>query len=236
MMKNNLKSILVFGDSILKGIIGGITDSKRFEVIEENSLQLAGNELGIEIINKSVFGSTIQKTQKTMNRCIKSGTKADICIIESGGNDADYDWTLVSENPDGEHLQRCPIEDFDRILDEIVKTARENGITPVIMTLPPLVGDWWYENICIGQNVEAVKKFVGDDIYRLYRNQELYSLHAAEYARKNGVQLVDMRSAMLAHKNYREIMCHDGIHPNREGYRYMAEIWKKELPEIRLEF
>ena len=45
-----------------------------------------------------------------------------------------------------------------------------------------------------------------------------------------------MRKAMLESDNYRELMCKDGIHPNEEGYKYMAKIWEKELPSIHKEF
>lgn len=235
-MENNIKSIIVWGDSILKGVMSGESASKRFEIVDENSLKIASEKLGIEIINKSVFGSFLSKTQRIQLRDLNKGTTADACIIESGGNDCDYDWALVSENPDIAHNTRCPLPDFMRILDEMVVAARNAKITPILMTMPPLVGDWWFENICIDQNRSAIEKFVGKDIYSLYRRHELYSLKIAEYARVHNVFLVDMRQAMLEHSDYRTLMCKDGIHPNLEGYKYMATVWERELPKVKKEF
>ena len=31
-------------------------------------------------------------------------------------------------------------------------------------------------------------------------------------------------------------MCLDGIHPNEKGYKFMSEIWIRELPEVQKEF
>jgi lysophospholipase L1-like esterase len=41
---------------------------------------------------------------------------------------------------------------------------------------------------------------------------------------------------MLSAPDYRDLMCLDGIHPNEEGYKYMATIWEQELPKIKKEF
>ena len=71
---------------------------------------------------------------------------------------------------------------------------------------------------------------------RLYQNQELYSIAAANLARSLNVQTVDMRSEFLAHPNYRDLMCLDGVHPNQAGYDFMAEVWKREIPRLRVEF
>ena len=164
----------------------------------------------------------------------------DIGIIESGTNDSDYDWAAVSQNPDGEHSQRCPLPEFLALMEEAVAVARQNKITPVIMNANPLVGDWWFKNICIGNSEAAIRKFLqkkhSDDIYCLYRNQELFALSAAALARRLNVQFIDMRSEFLAHKNYRELICLDGVHPNQAGYEFMAAIWEREIPKLQKEF
>ena len=71
---------------------------------------------------------------------------------------------------------------------------------------------------------------------RLYQNQGLFSLKAAAIARSLNVQIVDIRSEFLAHPNYKTLMCLDGVHPNQAGYDFMAEIWKREIPRLGLEF
>ena len=232
-------SIIAWGDSILKGVVSG-GDSKRFDITENDSLSQACKALGIELANKSVFGSWMTKTRRTQDRSLRNGARAQIGIIESGTNDCDYDWSAVSANPDGDHLQRCPLDEFSRLMEEAVSVARQNKITPVIMTLTPLVPEWWFNNICIGNDEAAILKFLKAEkaaaATRLYQNQELFSLKAAAIARALDVQIVDIRSEFLAHPNYKTLMCLDGVHPNQAGYDFMAEIWKREIPKLRVEF
>ena len=249
-------SIIAWGDSILKGVVSG-GDSKRFDITENDSLSQACKALGIELANKSVFGSWMTKTRRTQDRSLRNGASAQIGIIESGTNDCDYDWSAVSANPDAEHLQRCPLEEFTRLMEEAVSVARQNKITPVIMIPTPLVPEWWFNNICIGNDEAAIVRFItkkylqGQDCaanqndpqdqkraaaMRLYQNQELFSLKAAAIARALDVQIVDVRSEFLAHQNYKTLMCLDGVHPNQAGYDFMAEIWKREIPRMGLEF
>ncbi len=248
-------SIIAWGDSILKGVVSG-GDSKRFDITEKDSLSQACATLGIELANKSVFGSWMTKTRRTQDRSLRNGASAQIGIIESGTNDCDYDWSAVSANPNAEHLQRCPLDEFSRLMEEAVSVARQNKITPVIMIPTPLVPEWWFNNICIGNDEAAIvrfitKKYLQDQdcaasqndqqdqkraaAMRLYQNQELFSLKAAAIARRLGVQTVDVRSEFLAHPNYKTLMCLDGVHPNQAGYDFMAEIWKREIPRLRVE-
>lgn len=236
-MENNINSIVVFGDSILKGAVTGTGSGHLFDVIENDSLSLAKNHLGFEINNLSVFGNIISKGYRKLTKVLEREEKYDLAIIEFGGNDCDYDWPPVSENPLSEnHKPRTEISDFINILKEMVSLLRQNKITPLIMSMPPLVPDWWFEHICDGNNKENILKFLEGNPHKLYENHERYNLELCDFAQKNHVQIVDMRRAMLSAPNYRNLMCRDGIHPNEKGYEYMSEIWIKELPLVKKEF
>ena len=235
-MKNGINKISAYGDSILKGAVTGTDSGHLFDIIEDSSLVLASKALGFELNNQSVFGSIVSKTQRRLNRDIEKGIFSDLAIIESGVNDCDYDWTHVSSSPDEKHLPRTTLEDFIQKISEMVDVCRKNKITPLIMTMPPLVRDRWYNHILHGQDENAVLKILNDNPDRLYQNHELYNISLVEYAFKNSVQIVDMRKEMLLSENYRNLMCLDGIHPNEKGYKFMSEIWIRELPEVQKEF
>ena len=235
-MENGIHTIAVWGDSILKGAVTGYSES-RFDILEEeNSLALAQKKLGFTLINKSVFGNIINKALRTLKRDMEKGLSCDLGIVESGGNDCDYDWTPISENPDAPHKMRNPLPDFLRMLDEAVETLRTHKITPLLMTMPPLVIDNWYKTITSSQNKQNIDRFLDGDIFRLYRTHELYSLSIEKYALSHGVQYIDMRMALLEAEDYRSLMCEDGIHPNVSGYAYMADVWIRELPRLHKEF
>lgn len=230
-----MKKIGVWGDSILKGAYTNPESDHLFDITEENSLAIASKNLGFELYNDSVFGSIITKTQRRLNRYFEKGNTCDIAILESGGNDCDYDWSLVSAaNGDFSSVSpRVPLEDFLRIWDEMVNLCLEKGVKPVIMTMPPLVSDRWYDHICINQNKEEINLFLGENpADKLYRNHELYNTCLVEFCWKKGVKMVDMRKAMLSAPDFRQIMCLDGIHPNPDGYKYMAKIWEAELKNL----
>ena len=234
-MENGINKISVYGDSILKGAVTGTGSGNMFDIIAENSLSLASKKLGFELNNQSVFGNIITKAQRKLNKEIEKGTAGDAAIIESGGNDCDYDWSPICLCPNEEHSQRVPLEEFINILDQMVRSCRANKITPILMSMPPLVGDRWFNHICKNYDENAVKEFTKNIPDVLYRNHEIYNMHIVKYAFKNNVQIVDMRLAMLETSDYRNLMCMDGIHPNQEGYKFMASVWEKELPLIKKE-
>ena len=228
--------IIVIGDSILKGAVTGTDSGHLFDIIEDSSLNLAQKALGFEMDNQSVFGNVISKGQRKLNKMLERGEVADFCIVEFCGNDSDYDWALVSENPQENHLQRTSPSDFIRIYSEMIKTLREHKITPVIMISPALVADRWFNHITKGHNADNILSFLGGDREKPYKNQKEYDDALLEFAKKNSVQYVNMRTAMEESGRFEDLMCLDGIHPNENGYRFMSEIWIKELPKLKKEF
>lgn len=227
------KAIVVFGDSILKGVVTNPESDRIFDITDNDSLTLAQKELGFDLDNRSIYGNIITKGQAKFNKWLEKGGKADICIIEFGGNDCDYDWIPISQNPAGEFSQKVPLKEYLHILDEMVKSCRATKIIPVLMTMPALVADRWLETVSKGLDREKNLEFLGGDYGKLYRNHEIYNAHLVKYAYENNVFLVDMRLALLESADYRNLMCLDGIHPNEDGYKVMADVWVKELPKVR---
>ena len=229
-MENGINKISVYGDSILKGVITGTGSGHLFDLIEDDSLTLASRKLGFALNNQSVFGNIITKAAKKLSRDIARGSVGDLAIIESGGNDCDYDWPAVLK---GETTQpRVPLEQFIDTIDQMVRLCRANSITPLLMTMPPLVSDWWYHHICEGYGEDNVRAFVKGDTNLLYQNHEMYNMRIVRFCVENGVQFVDMRQRMLESGRFRQMMCADGIHPTLEGYRFMADVWEEVLPRV----
>ena len=113
-----IKSIIVWGDSILKGIVSS-EDLKEIRPIENNALAIAGKNLNIEVINKSIYGAPITKIRQTQIKNLNKNLSADICLIESATNDSDYDWNLISSNPNEHHDPKVPLDDFKNINSSI---------------------------------------------------------------------------------------------------------------------
>lgn len=224
--------ITVFGDSVLKGVITTPQTTSLFDVTENDSLSLAQKELGFELDNRSIYGNIITKGQLKFNKWLEKGGSADICIIEFGDNDSDYDWPPISQNPDGEYDYKTPLQDYLRILKEMTDSCKKNKILPILASVPALIPERWINSISKGLNKENIIKFLGGDINKLSQNQELYYKAMQTFASKNKIKLVDMRQALINEDNYADLICMDGIHPSEAGYKLMSQVWIKELPEI----
>lgn len=232
---SEIKSVIVWGDSILKGIISS-EDLTQIRPSEINALQMAGEKLAIEINNKSIYGAHIIKLQSTQTKNLNKGLTADIALIESGTNDCDYEWNDVCTKPFSEITQKVPLADFKRIASEMVDTSRENKITPVLVTAPDLAIPYWKEYITRGLDKEKIAQFIGHDPYVLLRNQEEYMEALRQIAKEKNVQLIDMRVEFRKTSDPMSLMCKDGVHPNLEGHKLMADVFVKLLPEIKKEF
>lgn len=234
-MLNEINRISVYGDSILKGAVTGTGSGNLFDVLEENGLSIAAKTLQFELNNQSVFGNIVTKGIRKLRREIDRGVISDLAIIESGGNDCDYDWNIVCESPTEFHNPRVPLDDFIKTIDEMVGICRQNKITPLLMTMPPLVEDWWFEHLCKNFNEQGVRDFTKNMPSVLYQNHEIYNFAILKYCRENNVQFVDMRFEILKTGHYRNFMCRDGIHPNYEGHKFMAQVWERTLPNVKKE-
>jgi len=217
--------LVVFGDSILKGVITIPNSGKLFDTTENNSLSLAQKELGFELDNRSIYGNITSKGLLKLQKFFEKGGEADFCVIEFGSNDCDYDW--------GTLVQKVPLEDYLANLAAMVKLCREHKVTPLMMGLIPYVCDDWFKTTIKGQDEAAILNFLGGSPETLGKNQLIYKNALADFVQKNKVQFLDPWQIFQGHK---ELMCYDGIHPNEKGYELLSKAWIKFLSEVKKEF
>ena len=217
--------LVVFGDSILKGVITIPNSEKLFDTTENDSLSLAQKELGFELDNRSIYGNITSKGLVKLQKFYEKGGEADFCVIEFGSNDCDYDW--------GTLVQKVPLEDYLANLAAMIKLCRDHKVTPLMMGLIPYVCDDWFKTIIKGQDEKAILDFLGGSPETLGKNQLIYKNAQADFVQKNNVQFLDPWTIFEGHK---ELMCFDGIHPNEKGYELLSKAWIKFLSEVKKEF
>ena len=217
--------LVVFGDSILKGVITIPNSGKLFDTTENDSLTLAQKELGFELDNRSIYGNITSKGLVKLQKFFEKGGEADFCVIEFGSNDCDYDW--------GTLVQKVPLEQYLENLASMVNLCRTNKVTPLMMGLIPYVCDDWFKTIIKGQDEAAILNFLGGTAETLGKNQLIYKNAQADFIQKNNVQFLDPWTIFEGHK---ELMCYDGIHPNEKGYELLSKAWIKFLSEVKKEF
>jgi len=227
-----MSKICLFGDSISKGVI--IDEIYDRYAMTKNSFAniLSAGETGLDLINFSMLGCTIQKGRSLITRHIKDVENCEITVLEYGGNDSDHIWSEVSENPKGEHLPKTPIDEFVRNYREIVIQLKNMGKKIVMLNLPPIDEHKYFDWVSRGLNKENILMWLGGSDEYIYRWHEIYNVQVCNIASEFQIPVIDIRSAFLKMRNYSDLLCADGIHPNEKGHEIIAGVIAKAIPNL----
>jgi len=219
---SNLPKIIVSGDSISKGVIYDEIKNK-YIVLEENYVNLLRNRMNGIIYNTSRFGSTIIKGIKKLKDNIFK-EKPDIVLIEYGGNDCDFNWDEIAQNPDGIHAPKTDFNTFENTLLETITMVKENKGIPVLLNLPPLNADRYLDWIShySPATKSSILKWLGS-VTKIYWWQERYNSVIVKIAEETKTLWIDIRGAFLRFPDYTKLLCADGIHPNKDGHMVIAD-------------
>ncbi|MBC1471974.1 SGNH/GDSL hydrolase family protein [Listeria seeligeri] len=221
-MKKTIQSVGIWGDSIMKGVLFN-PEKNRYTLLKNNCIKRASEKLGITFQNHSTMGRTITKGHEILTKDLAKDASNDIAIIEFGGNDCDFNWAEVSENPEAPHIPGTTIDIFETQLREMIARLKNLDIQPILMTLPPLHAKRYFDFITrSGLNKENILAFLGGDVQMIYRWQERYSNTISKIAGETGSHLIDIRDSFLAEFHYEDLLCIDGIHPNEAGHIKMS--------------
>ena len=229
------KNIVLFGDSIAKGLK---IQNGRPVKLNKNAVEIIEKSLNITINNQSCFGQTVSRLcrKKLIDEYVNNINKdqENIVVFNLGGNDADFDWKKVAENPQAMHEANTSLDNFRNCYINIIKTLQENNVKVYLCTLPPVNSHYFYENYIknLVGNDKVLEYFAGD-LSLISRHQELYSQAIMEIAFEYNVPLIDLRKEFLKQKNLVHLYSEDGIHPNEEAQELIAktiiEFFKKVL-------
>lgn len=214
-------NIVLFGDSIAKGVVLD-QENGRYRVLSNSFSKLVQQQFKGLIHNAGRFGSVITKGFSTMQRDVLS-KKPDIVILEFGGNDCDYNWDKIAENPHADHLPNTTLDHYTTTLKEMIQKLREEKIIPVLMTLPPLDAERYFKWISKNNDTSArnILTFLGS-VNEIYEWHKKYNDTIIQIAQEMKVKWIDIRDAFLNTQDYKAYMCEDGIHPNEQGHKLIA--------------
>ena len=229
--KDNYNFVL-YGDSISKGVV--YDDKKgKYIISEESYSNLLQNTLKGVIHNASRFGNTIIRAAgKLQNDVLKKNP--DIVIIEFGGNDCDFKWEEIAQDPYGQHEPNTDFNIFQKSLKSLIELFEKSGIVPVLMTIPPLDADRYFKWISKNSTLigEKILTWLGS-ISKIYWWQERYNSAIISIAQETKTRWIDVRSAFLKTPDFRQFLCLDGIHPNNQGHKLIAD---KIMEYIKLDY
>lgn len=228
MMKKSLihSTVGIWGDSIMKGVVFD-SELKKYTVVKESATFLFSRRFPITIRNHSRFGCTAPRAYEQLLRFLSTqDVPDDLVLLEFGGNDCDFRWREVSDDPLGKHQSNTPIDRFECTIRDMIHAVRRSGGHPVSMSLPPIHADRYFEYITSDDRVDAsrIMVFLGEK-QTIYRRQEWYSSALCRIAGELNVPIVDVRSRFLEQVNLSDYLCMDGIHPNEKGQRLIHDVF-----------
>ena len=220
-IKDNYK-FLLYGDSISKGVVYD-EEKQKYTLLEESYPNILQSKLKGVVHNAGKFGNTVLRAAgRLQNDVLKKDP--DIVIIEFGGNDCDFNWEEIAKNPLEQHNPNTDFNIFQKTLKSLIDSLNASGIIPVLMTLPPLDCDRYFKWISKSSSImgDKILTWLGS-VSKIYWWQERYNSAIISTAQETKTRCIDIRSAFLKTPDYRQFLCIDGIHPNNQGHRLIAD-------------
>ena len=211
------QSFCVFGDSIASGIVFDNVRNKYVlmkDWLKSKSCSVAENF--------ARFGCTVGRGGDIIKKHLGDVNKYDFTILEFGGNDCDYDWKAVAENPNGTHSPKTTMTEFVHNYTNIIKEIRQHLGNPVLVNLPPIDSEKYFNWVSQGLDKDNILRWLGDK-ERIYRWHEFYNTAVHNLSSVHNVPLIDIRSKFLDKNSFTEYICDDGIHPNPAGYEMIEK-------------
>ena len=230
-----METITAFGDSVLKGVI---YEDDHYKVAESSFQKICEESFGITVENKARFGSTITKGESILERNLNliRESSGQYVVLEFGGNDCDFNWKEISEDPDRKHLPMSTIENFTATYTAIIDEIKNTGKTPVLLSLPPIDSARYFKHISKGLSGENILKWMRNDKQYITNWHERYNIEIFKLAIANEVPVIDITSVFLEKKDYARYLCPDGIHPNVKGHKLIADAITAHVRRKNIEF
>ena len=210
---------IIYGDSLLKATVPEADGKYKFHLGE---VMARYGEAAAMVTNRAKFGATVEKGLALVRHDLDRGADATWALIGYGGNDSDYAWAAIAADPTARHLPRTALPRFSQLLGDTVSLLRDRGIKPVLMTLPPIDAQRYFDFFSASLDRDALLTWLGE-VGVIYRTQEMYSDAIAAFARREDVKLIDVRRLFLPDHHLRDLIAADGIHLTLPGYHRMMD-------------
>lgn len=208
-----MKTLLIFGDSIIKGVT---YNGKSYHLCREHDFDNLAAQ-GITVKNHAKMGATIDDGLAQLSGHLPACDAQTTVLLCFGGNDCDYAWDAVSAAPGDAHLPRTPSAHFIDAYCTAIRRAQAAGARVAMASLPPLDQKRYFAFLSKGRNTENLLQWLGDRDH-LYRWQEYYNSMVMQLSRAFGCQLVDLRTEFLKSSDFSSLLGADGIHPSQAGH------------------
>ena len=225
-------NLSILGDSVLLGITLG--ENNRYVVNKQSDEEITA-ATGMRVHNLSRMGQTTDRALlRGAAKRLAPQEGQHLVLIEYGGNDCDFDWKEISDDPATLHDCRVPMERFLENYKKLIDAVRGVGAVPVASTLMPIDATRYFNWFCRdGVVPKQVLEWL-KEISAIYRWQEMYSVAIEKLARAERIPVLDLRSPFLAEHDMVACLSADGIHPSPRGQRLLCRTIQRQLPAIAM--
>lgn len=212
-----MKKVCILGDSISKGIV--LDNHSKYHSTTNSFVNLFADSKQFLINNFSIFGCTVTKGLQIFLRQHEKIHTSDIILTEFGGNDCDFDWAAIANDPTAHYTPKTPLESFCEQYKKMIELIIKAGKNTVILNLPPLDDEKYFKWVSRDRNADNILKWLGGNSKYIYRWHEMYNDAVCNVAKNMNVLLIDIRTEFLKLRDYSDYLCDDGIHPNERGHK-----------------
>lgn len=217
------KVLTILGDSIMKGVMYN-SERDRYVLYNDGWFIESAMDKGIEIKKHCRMGATVEYGLDSLSGIDKGSS----VLVEFGGNDSNFDWSLVADAPSEEHAPVTPPEAFYNMYKKLIKSIKSLGAEPIAMNLIPIDAETFFKWISKKADGRRVLEWLGDE-NMLYRWHEYYNRTVERVAYETGCRLIDLRGKLLLDRSYCSMISGDGLHPNEKGHELIRKLLLPEL-------
>ncbi len=216
--------IAALGDSLTKGVV--LNERNRYAVLDKGFVDIVRDELDMEVENYGKFGCTVRYGHAVLDRHPEVIAQSDYTFLEYGGNDCDFEWEKIGDDPEADYQPKTMLESFKESFADLVRRVKEAGSRPLIISLPPIDSENYFGFLTRNMDDRQrsnVLKWLGGDVNIIGKWHESYNMALFQVAAATDTQIIDVtRSFDEMGPDSRKVFCGDGIHPNSEGHKLIA--------------
>lgn len=222
--------ICILGDSIAKGVL--YDEAQGRYVCGKNGFAQRLAADGEDVDNISVFGCTVTKGLKLAQRHMARIEQADAVLLEFGGNDCDFHWDDIAEDPDAHHDPNTVMDSFLESYTKLVYLVQSKGVMPLVLNLPPIGAKRYFDSFSAKMNDDQknnIIKWLGGDVEYIHRWHKTYNDQLCALTGSLGIPMADIRQGFYT-GDYTDYLCRDGIHPNEDGQELIYDKLHSLIP------
>lgn len=217
-------NIAALGDSLTRGVV--LTNENRYSILKGSFIDIISEKLNLCIKNYAKFGCTIGFGHNVIDRHSSDISDSDVTFLEFGGNDCDFDWNMIADDPTSEHTPKTILDSFRNQFLALIERVKSLGSKPIILSLPPIDSEAYFSFISrfMDDRQKAnVVSWLGGDINIITRWHDTYNKALFEISESTDTPIIDITTPFENYKgDMMALMCSDGIHPNAKGHELIA--------------